>query len=97
MKLTNAQYATKEERDIIFKELNIRLSILHYCSCVVIKKHDANLILKDRWLDPYKSAEENIKTFCDKDFLIISKQLLTRINKHYEKIIFPGDNLLIIF
>lgn len=98
MKLADAYYASNEEREKLYKELNITLNVIHCCSCLVVRKNDMNIILKDRWHDPYKSDEENIRTVCDKDFLVISRQLLTRANKYCRnsEVIYAGDNLLIV-
>lgn len=97
MKLNNAIYVSDKERVAFVKELNLTLNIIHQCSSLVVRKDDADYILKDRWEDPFISKEENIKTLSNKDFLIVSRQLLMRINGYcrHGEVIYPGDNLII--
>ena len=97
MKLNNATYVTNDERLAFVKELNLTLNIIHQCSCLVVRKDNVDYILKDRWEDPFISKEENIKALSNKYFLIISRQLLTRINGYcrHGEVIYPGDNLII--
>lgn len=97
MKLNNPIYVSNNERVKFIKELNLTLNIIHQCSCLIIRKDNVDYILKDRWEDPYISKEENIKTLYSKDFLIVSRQLLMRINGYcrHGEVIYPGDNLII--
>lgn len=97
MKLNNAVYVSDKERVAFVKELNLTLNIIHRCSSLVVRKDDVDYILKDRWEDPFISKEENIKTLSNKDFLIVSKQLLARINEYCRRgeVIYSGDNLII--
>ena len=97
MKLQNLVYVNDKQRKELIKELNLTLNIIHQCSSLVVRKDDVDYILKDRWQDPFISKEENIKTLSNKDFLIVSRQLLMRINGYcrHGVVIYPGDNLII--
>ena len=98
MKLNDAIYATEEERQNLFKELNISALLIHQCSTVVIRKDDINYIIKDRWRNPYDIDENNIKAIIDnRVFNIISKSLLTMLLNRitYSDLLDLGDNLII--
>ena len=97
MKLNNAVYVSDKERVAVVKELNLTLNIIHQCSSLVVRKDDVDYILKDRWRDPYISNERNIEVLARKEFHIISKPLLIRINKRIKlnDVFFVGDNLII--
>lgn len=97
MKLNNAVYVSDKERVDFIKELNLTLNIIHRCSCLVVRKNDVDYILKDRWEDPFMSKEDNLKSINKHDFLIVSRQLLVRINGYcrHGEVIYPGDNLII--
>lgn len=99
MKITNARYATTEEQGKLLTELKIKVGIVQKCSCLVIRKDDTDIVFKDRWFDPFMSDKENINAICKRDFLIISKQLLARMQliKADEQLIQVGDSLFIIF
>ena len=99
MKLTNVRYATVEEQSKLLTELKIKIGIVQKCSCLVIRKDDTDIIFKDRWRDPFISNEENINVICKRNFLVVSRQLLARmqLTKADEQLIQVGDSLLILF
>lgn len=97
MKLQKPVYVNDKQRKELIKELNLTLNIFHVCSCLVIRKDNIEYVLKDRWRNPYESDIINLDILCEKDFLIISKNLLSRINDYCRngEVIYPGDNIIV--
>ena len=97
MKLQNPIYASDKERLEFIEKLNISVSAFHSCSSIVIRQNDIDYILKDRWQDPYISNDRNLDALSQKEFYIISKRFLVRINRHVRlsEIINVGDNVII--
>lgn len=97
MKVNNPVYVTDKERIAFVKELNLTLNIIHLCSRLVVRKDNIDYVLKDRCRNPYTSDIINLDILSEKDFLIISKDLLSRINGYcrHGEVIYPGDNLII--
>lgn len=103
MKISDAVYKIGINGSNYTKKLiksGLRLSCIHKANVVIVQKDDENIIIKDRWYDPYISIEDNLSAIYSKNFLVISLPLLnraTKIDKHpMEDFIMPGDNLIIV-
>lgn len=101
MKLVNPSYVNDAQRKEFIKELNLELNltlnIFHLCSSIVVRKDNTDYVLKDRWQSPYATDKTNLGILSEKDFLIVSRQLLSRVTEccRYGEIIYNRDNLII--
>lgn len=103
MKINDAVYRFGETGSSYIRKLmdcGLCCSCIPKASVVIVQEDGINKIIKDRWYDPYKSDEENLREIYRKGFHIISLQLLNRVTRNTmrptDDFIMPGDNLIIV-